>query len=327
MGEKGKLARIVNPILTPVTHPLLPNASAPGQLSVKQIHQCLSEIGDLPAKKFYVVGEPISHSRSPALHNTGYKELGLPHEMFRFETSDAAKIHKELLSDPNFGGAAITIPLKIDMLKYVDELSNSGKVIGAINTIYPIGKGKFAGTNTDWLGIVNSFIRNSAPAKISSGNGLIIGGGGTSRAALYALHSMGCKKIYMLNRTASKLLDIKKDFPASYNVEVLESLEQIETVADVKLAVSTVPGNLEIDSGLLTKIKAVLAKGGKESFLIEAAYKPLVTAVMKLAKDEFHWNVIPGREMLVNQGVVQFGLFTGFDAPYKPIYDAVVSDN
>ncbi|ODV86635.1 hypothetical protein CANARDRAFT_174709 [[Candida] arabinofermentans NRRL YB-2248] len=327
MRELGQFSRVFNKILTPVTHPSLPNASAPGQLSVKQINEASTLIGNNPSKKFYVVGEPIKHSRSPIMHQTAYKELGLPHTFELFETSDAKKVHDELLTDKSFGGCAITIPLKVDMMQYCSELSNSAKIIGAINTLTPIiSQGKFRGDNTDWLGITNALMRNGSPSKIQ-GNGLVIGGGGTSRAAVYALHEMGCSKIYMLNRTASKLQTIKEHFPESYNIEILESLESIQAIESITLAVSTVPGNNEISEEYLTKIKAVLGKGTESKFLIEAAYKPLITTIMKLANEEFGWTVVPGREMLINQGVFQFNIFTGFYPPFKTIFDAVVIYN
>lgn len=325
MRKLGQLSRIVNPFLTPVTHELLPNSSAPGQLSIKKINESLSMIGELDAKQFYVVGTPISHSRSPILHGTGYEILGLPFTFERFETDDASKVYQYLAKDSTFGGCAITIPLKMDMIKYADELSESAKIIGAINTFYPIGDDKFYGTNTDWIGITESFKRNGVSGDIS--NGLIIGGGGTSRAAVYALKKMGCTTIYMINRSVGKLNEIKKSFPEEYNIIVLESEEDISKINNISLAVSTVPANVDIEESFISKIKLLLSKGNSENkYLIEAAYKPLITPLMKIAKDEFNWNVIPGREMLVNQGIAQFTEFCGIKPPYEEIFDAVTRE-
>lgn len=326
MRRLGQLSRIVNPLLTPVTHPLLPNSSAPGQLSIQQIHEGLSLIGEIKPKKFYVVGSPISHSRSPILHETGYEILGLPYTFERFETSDASKVYNEIVKDENFGGCAITIPLKIDMIKYATELSESAKIIGAINTFYPIGENKYYATNTDWIGITESFKRNGVNGKVE--NGLIIGGGGTSRAAIYALKQMGCKNIYMLNRTVSKLEEIKKSFSSEeFNIIILNDEESISQVSKIDLIVSTIPANVEISGDFIKNIKSVLAKGNESNkYLIEAAYKPLVTPIMKLASEEFKWNVIPGREMLVNQGIAQFKEFCGIEPPYDEIFEAVTSE-
>lgn len=326
MGRLGQLSRTLNPLLTPITHALLPNSAAPGQLSIQQINQSLGMIGEIKPLKFFVVGKPISHSRSPALHNAGYKALGLPYELERYETSDEFTVYKKVMQRPDFGGCCVTIPLKIEMKQFVSEFSESAKVIGAINTVWPAEEtGKFQATNTDWIGIRDSFIRNEAPSRVN-GNGLIIGGGGTSRAAVYALHQMNCQKIYMVNRTNKKLQEIKAHFPAEYNIVIVSSVEEAAAIEPVTLAVCTVPANVDLDQGLKDKIGAVLDHGDtKEKFLIEAAYKPLETEVMKLAKSK-GWYTIPGREMLVNQGVAQFELFTGIRPPYQQVFDAVLNE-
>lgn len=325
MRRLGQLSRIVNPLLTPVTHNLLPNSAAPGQLSIHQINVALTQIGALSPKQFFIVGTPISHSRSPVLHSAGYDVFGLPHVFQKFETDDADKVFNEVTKLPDFGGCAITIPLKIDMLKYADELSESGKAIGAINTLYPLPNGKLYGTNTDWIGITESFKRNGVSGKVK--NGLVLGGGGTSRAAVYALHKMGCETIYLLNRTSSKLDEIKASFPGDYNIVVLHNSDEASQIKDVELVVSTVPANVEIDPKLAENIKIALSNTveGKK-YLIEAAYKPLVTPLMKLAEAEFNFTVIPGREMLVNQGIAQFQEFNGITPPFEEIFNAVTDE-
>lgn len=278
-----------------------------------------------------MTGKPIGHSRSPILHNTGYKLLGLPYEFERFETDDLKQVYENLLSNENFGGCAVTIPLKLDIMEYLSELTPAAKLIGAVNTVTPLGDGKFQGDNTDWKGITESLYRNGIP-KINSSKdlyGAIVGGGGTARAAVYALKQMGCLKIYMANRTASKLYEIKSSFPLDFNIEVLESDEQIAQIETISIIVSTVPADKPIDTGLLTKIEVLLSKGVPCSFtpsLLEAAYKPRVTPIMKLANEKYNWNVVPGAEMLVNQGVEQFRKWTGFTAPYDEIYNAVTAD-
>lgn len=334
-GEKGKLSRVLNNRMTPVTSPLLGAVSAKGQLTVGEINSAYSEIGGFTKKQFTVVGSPISHSRSPQLHNSGYKALNLPYEFDRFEAADAKTVYDELMSKPEFGGLAVTMPLKLDIMNYLSELSDAASIIGAVNTVTPIEgqPGKFRGDNTDWYGITNSFIRHGVP---SIGNseicGLVVGGGGTSRAAAYALNHIGCKKIYMVNRTASKLHDIKSLLPADFNIEVLETVEQVEAAEPVSLIVSCVPADRPLDPELLNKLERMLhhgiqhKKGGFNPTLLDAAYKPRVTPIMRIAEEKFEWTVVPGVEMLVNQGLLQFRIHTGFTPPFKVVYDAVVHD-
>ncbi|KAG2733052.1 hypothetical protein G9P44_004042 [Scheffersomyces stipitis] len=336
VGEKGKLSRVLNPRLTPVTHAKIPAESGnEGALDVAQINKAYTDIGGLSEKHFWIVGNPVGHSRSPNLHNAGYKKLNLPYVFDRFETSDAGEAFQKLIKeDKNFGGLAVTMPLKVDIMKYTDKLSDSAQVIGAVNTVIELEgeQGKYLGDNTDWVGISESFVRDGIPnLENVNVNGLVVGGGGTSRAAVYALHQLGCKKIYMLNRTVSKIQEIQKNFPAEYNIEILDSVEAVEAAQPISLIVSCIPADKPIDEQLLNKLERVLYVGGEAKIggftpsLLEASYKPRVTPIMKIASEKYEWNVIPGVEMLVNQGITQFQLHTGFVAPYDVVHDAVVN--
>ena len=329
MTEKGKISRVLNTVLTPVTSSLLPSASAPGQLTLAEINNLFHKFGGLPAKQFLVIGSPIGHSRSPILHNTGYKLLGLPHNFDKFETDDVEQVKKEVLSRPDLGGLAVTIPLKIQIIKYMDELTEAAKTIGAVNTVIPLGDNKFRGDNTDWLGIKKSLTSNGVPNSVHGTSGLIIGAGGTSRAAVYALKHLKCDKIYMINRTSEKLHDVKSNFPEEYNIVVVESAEQLDAINDeISVAVSCVPADKPLDSELLNKLERFLAKGtgSLKPTLLDAAYKPTVTPVMRIARDKYYWNIVPGAEMLVHQGVEQFSRWTHHKPPFKAIFEAVTNE-
>lgn len=327
-GECGKLSKVTNTLFTPVSHADL----TPEPFTVYQANTLYGEIGGYKSLKFWICGEPVSHSRSPPLHTAGYQKLGLPYKFARFETSDASKVFKTLVEDvDDFGGLAITMPLKLDMMKYATTLSVAAKTIGAINTLIK-SEGGYYGDNTDWLGIKNSFVRDGVPNITNMPvTGLVIGGGGTSRAGVYALHNMGCKKIYMINRTVSKIIDIKNKFPADYNIEILETIDDVHAADAISLIVSCIPADRPLDDSILEKASVIL-KAGIDSkvgdftpSLVDAAYKPRVTPMMQLAHDKFGWKVIRGVEMLVNQGVEQFEVFTGIKPPYNAIHDAVLA--
>lgn len=331
MGEIGKVSRVLNPVLTPITSEHLPNSSAPGQLTLAQINRIFASMGGITSQKFFVVGNPVSHSRSPVLHNTGYELTGLPHHFDRFET-DSAQVVKEKLLDgePALGGLAVTIPLKLDIMKYMSQVTDAAKIIGAMNTVIPLGGHQFRGDNTDWIGIKQSLTSNGVPEKVSNIAGLVIGAGGTSRAAIYSLHNLGCSKIFVINRTVSKSTELKNSFPQDYNVVAVETTQQIDNSNEsIGIAVSCVPADKDLDPDLLAKLERFLHKGNRDSFvptLLEAAYKPNVTPVMKLAHDKYQWQVIPGRELLVHQGVAQFKIWTGVKAPFQEIFETVTKD-
>lgn len=113
MGVQGQLSRVLNPVLSPVTHPLMPGRAAPGQLTFAEIQSAMHLIGQSPRRKFCLFGTPIAHSKSPLLHNTGFQLLGLPHEYGRHETPTVDQSVVDFIRSPDFGGASVTIPHKV----------------------------------------------------------------------------------------------------------------------------------------------------------------------------------------------------------------------
>jgi pentafunctional AROM polypeptide len=330
MGDKGQLSRILNGFMTPVSHPALPFKAAPGQLSATEIRRGLSLMGEIKAKKFAIFGSPVSASRSPPLHNTLFAEMGLPHEYTRLETTNVEDV-KDFIHASDFGGASVTIPLKLDIMPLLDEVAQEAEIIGAVNTIVPVDNGdkapRLVGYNTDWQGMVNS-LRN---AGIYGSNGtesaVVVGGGGTARAAIFTLHHMGFSPIYVVGRSASKLEGMVATFPTTYNIRIVDNHAQLDTVPQV--AIGTIPADRPIDPGMRETLchmfqraqeidGKVIGKSVDEQsprVLLEMAYKPSVTALMQLASDA-GWKTIPGLEVLVGQGVEQFIHWTGISPLY-----------
>ncbi|KAK7979820.1 hypothetical protein PG989_012277 [Apiospora arundinis] len=334
MGTAGKLTRIMNGFLTPVSHPDLPFKAAPGQLSAAEIRAGLALVGELETKQFYLFGKPISASRSPALHNALFHKTGLPHSYQRHETDDAASV-KDIIRSPDFGGASVTIPLKLDIMKLIDDVTDSAKTIGAINTIVPgpspDGKGvRLVGTNTDWMGIAYTLRDADVGIKDKSKptSAMVVGSGGTTRAAVFALHSLGYSPIYLVARNTEVAEKIRSEFPADYNLEIPNGdASQVQGVPAV--VISTIPADRPIDASIEPLIKEVLERTPKkdepngEHVLLDMAYKPRVTPLMELAKP-CGWKTIPGLEVLCSQGYYQFQLWTGITPLFKDVRDAVL---
>ncbi|KUJ22954.1 Shikimate dehydrogenase [Mollisia scopiformis] len=325
MGTLGKLSRILNGFMTPVSHPALPFKAAPGQLSAAEIRQGLSLLGEIEPKLFYLFGKPISASRSPALHNTLFAQSGLPHEYSRFQTDVATDV-VEIIRSPEFGGASVTIPLKLDIIPLLDDITDAAKCIGAVNTIVPVvgepgRRPRLIGENTDWLGMTHS-LNSAAYTTVSSGSpgsGLVIGGGGTARAAIYALQSLGHSPIYIVSRTPSKLSVMIATFPAEFNILSLTQVEAAEKIEDVpRVAIGTIPADKPIEQNMREVLAALLrhpkADTSQQRTLLEMAYKPSQTALMQMAKDA-GWVTVPGLEVLSAQGWYQVSLFATIDSP------------
>ncbi|OXV11240.1 hypothetical protein Egran_00997 [Elaphomyces granulatus] len=337
MGNKGQLSRILNGFMTPVSHPRLPFKAAPGQLSASEIRKGLSLIGEVEPKKFAIFGKPIGASRSPALHNHLFAETGLPHNYGFLETDNAQDV-REFIRSPDFGGASVTIPLKIDIIPLLDEIAPEAKVIGAVNTIIPLSENKdqparLIGRNTDWKGIVHCLRKAGARRSPGDSSALVIGGGGTARGAIYALHSMGYNPICILGRSSTKIKNMAATFPASYHIQLISESTKVESIP--RVAIGTIPGDQPIDPNIREILcrmfdhtqevdKGSGQEGKPPRVLLEMAYKPDITPLMQLASDA-GWTTVPGLEALVGQGVYQFQNWTGILPVYEQARAVVMS--
>lgn len=339
MGDNGQLSRILNGFMTPVSHPSLPFKAAPGQLSASEIRKGLSLMGEIKAKKFAIFGCPVSASRSPVLQNTLFAQMGLPHEYSRLETTNVEDV-KDFIRSPDFGGASVTIPLKLDIVPLLDEVAQEAEIIGAINTIVPVDNGedkpaRLVGYNTDWQGMVLSLRNAGVNDAAGDSSAAVVGGGGTARAAIYALHSMGYSPIYIFGRSPAKLQGMVSSFPSSYNIRVVEESAKLDTVPNV--AIGTIPGDKPIDPAMRETLchlfdrteeadpDRVKSIDKSPRVLLEMAYKPAVTPLMQLASDS-GWDTVPGLEALVGQGVFQFKHWTDISPPYNDARVRIQSD-
>ena len=130
------------------------------------------------------------------------------------------------------------------MIPLLDTLSHAGRIIGAINTVVPVTKAdgeiELYGDNTDWIGIQRAILGRSIRKWTTSDVGLIIGAGGTARAAIYALHQLGLGKILIYNRTHETAKTVIAGFPISFNIHVVEDLKDLEKESPA-IVVGTVP--------------------------------------------------------------------------------------
>jgi hypothetical protein len=163
--------------------------------------QQLAESGTPPGHelKYYLLGSPVNHSPSPQLHNAGFGACSLRHTYTARETSSVDGL-SELLQAPRFGGASVTIPLKVDIVPLLDRLSDEATAIGAVNTIVRTTGGDLVGDNTDWLGILRPVkaalqrrrLHQEGPdVQDKTGIALVVGAGGTARAAAFAARELG----------------------------------------------------------------------------------------------------------------------------------------
>jgi len=325
MGREGQKSRIENGFLTPVSHPALPFKAAPGQLSAAEIRTALTLHGVIKPREFFLCGKPITQSKSPAMHNTAFSATSLPYTYSLLETDNISDL-EPMLDSSEFGGASITIPLKLDIIEHLDTISEDARTIGAVNTIIadPSRRSRkrsghhLTGRNTDWQGMTKVLETAGAQPGIGQ-SGLVIGGGGTARAAIYTLHAMHYSPIYVLGRSPSNIQSLIEDFPKEYNLKSLNTNNEAKNIPQLPIiAIGTIPGDKPIDPGMHRVLEYIFSRSN-DGVLLEMAYKPAVTPLMELAKT---WLAIPGLEILAGQGLYQFELWTGITPVFEMLRKA-----
>jgi shikimate 5-dehydrogenase len=202
---------------------------------------------------FYISGAMVSYSLSPAMHGAAYKVCGMPHD-YRINQTSSIDAFLRLTNDPNFGGSATNQPLRMDAVTHLSAISYHAHAIGSVNTVIPLRampsstpqvlalqgtqprrSGQCValyGDNTDWTGIMTSIRRNASPRNAvqpSRTTGLIIGAGGMARSAIYALIRLGCRQIFIFNRTLANAVAVADHFnawakPLGYDTPVVKVL-------------------------------------------------------------------------------------------------------
>lgn len=262
--------------------------------------------------KYGIIGHNIGYSVSPAMHNSAFLSLELPHT---FELIDLEKVDDffigTLWNSEKFRGCSVTIPHKQNVMPYVDRLSDAAREIGSVNTLLKEvkkeGEGfEVYGDNTDWIGMRTPLSRSSQ----EGGLALILGGGGTARAAAYAARSLGLT-IFYYNRTPEKVVELANTFGG----KVLQNLEEEGLLAHalkqgklLNVVISTLPANVgfELPGWIISR----------KPTIFDVNYKPYHTKLL-IQAEGMGCEVVRGSEMLWEQGVGQFELWTGETAPYE----------
>lgn len=160
-----------------------------------------------------LIGNPVEHSRSPKMHNGAFAALGLDHiyELWQTEDDEVA-VRVASIREQGIGGANVTVPHKQAVMPYLDEVSETARRIGAVNTIIPRGD-RLIGDNTDAYGFTAS-IAEKYPAFVPE-RAVVLGAGGASRAVIVALQQMGASEVLIANRTRSRADDLAAELGAA----------------------------------------------------------------------------------------------------------------
>ncbi|KAK5065348.1 hypothetical protein LTR84_001186 [Exophiala bonariae] len=332
-GSAGRTSVCFNPVLSSVQE--APSSSG---LTIKQAQAAVYSSFILPEKKFTILGKSVNYSLSPAFHNAAYAACGLPHSYGLLQSDDFAVIHS-LLEDAQCGGITVSLPFKTQALKILDSISSEALEIGAVNTIVvhrknietDVQKIELEGFNTDHIGIRVCIERNISPANLvrESSTALVIGAGGMARAAIYACRTLGLTRICVFNRTEERARELTAYYNAKgMKLRVLDSLS------------ATWPADMRQPTVVISCIPAH-SIGGQEphrinipdhwlesrsgGVFVEVAYRPLETILIKQmqARSASGWIIVDGLDVLVEQGIAQYEIFTGRPAPVHVMRRAV----
>ena len=270
-------------------------------------------------RRAYVLGHPIAHSLSPALHRAAYAYLGEANlEYDRRDTlpDDLPAIMRGVRNPagteeaPYIAGLSVTMPLKTAVIQYCDELSETARVTGAVNTVYPRGE-RVLGDNTDVIGIVNALLHAGLKPNPERDEPAVIGGGATAISALTALHQLGYRRASVYARSLHKLGSVQE---AADRLGVqLSTVALAEFPAEQKArrhnpVISTLPARAADDWAPQLADPAG-ASATHQPVLLDVAYNPW-PSVLASAWEASGGAVVSGLEMLLYQAVEQVLLFT-----------------
>ncbi|WP_163101871.1 shikimate dehydrogenase [Peribacillus alkalitolerans] len=259
-------------------------------------------------KQLYgVIGDPINHSMSPAMHNSAFSALGMdayyhPFHVRPSELTDAIKGLKAL----NIKGFNVTVPHKTTIIPLLDEIDPLAAAIGAVNTVVN-RDGKLVGFNTDGLGFVSALLHEMGNLINPECKVLIVGSGGAARAIYYTLLSEGWNRVDICNRTIQRAWDLIKECPIEGKSIALDMLEAQENLDKYDLIIQTTSIGM---SPLTNESPIDLEKLKSNSVVCDIIYNPLETEFLTKASQKGS-KTQNGIGMFVYQGALAFELWTG----------------
>ena len=324
MGEAGKWTRILNLAHGAfMTYAALESGkeTASGQISAQDLIETY-RVKELDEKTeiYGIVGNPVSHSLSPFIHNTAFKFHNRNAVFVPFEVKNLdAFVTKFLRAETreielNFKGFSVTIPHKQAIIKHLDETDETAKAIGAVNTV-KIADGKLYGFNTDAHGFIEPL--KMAFGDLENARIGILGNGGAARAAVYSLRNAGAEVI-VYARNSEKAKNLGDEF----QVEIKELNNYNLAFDSVDVLVNATPlgtrGSLETET-------PVLAEQMKNVHLAyDLVYNPSETRFLREAKNA-GVPTLGGLSMLIAQAVAQFKIWTNLDAPTEEMRQIALS--
>jgi shikimate dehydrogenase len=258
-----------------------------------------------------VLGHPISHSKSPALHLAAYAKLGADIGYTAIDVTEESlpAFMASVRAEPGWRGLSVTMPLKKAMVREVDEVRGVAQVLGVINTVVFEAEGESVrrvGYNTDVAGIVNA-LRNAGAVEAPAA--VVLGGGGTAAAAVAALRELGAPSVAVYVRDTGRAAEARVAASGlGMEITVRPMTEAVAALAGADVVISTLPPRAA--DGMAADLEALGATTG--GVLLDVAYDPWPSRIAAVWESR-GGTVVAGLEMLLYQAVEQVRYFTGRD--------------
>lgn len=255
-----------------------------------------------------LIGNPVKHSKSPQMHNALFAKLGLKYEYLAFNVA-AGELERAVtgLKAMNLAGANVTVPHKVDIIPYLDAISQEVVVIGAVNTI--VNKdGRLIGYNTDGAGYLQSLVAETE-IDLTDKRVLILGAGGAARAIAYTLGQEELAELTILNRDLDKAQALANNLSVNFplNIAIIDEINSYAPEADLIINTTTVGMTPHTDQTLVAR---ELIHAGQ--LVSDIVYNPQETRLLREAAEQGA-RTHGGLGMFINQGALAFAKWTGIE--------------
>jgi len=263
---------------------------------------------DSATSLFGLIGNPVAHSLGPLMHNRAFAAIGYNAVYMAFKVTDPDSAIRGIRA-LNFRGVSVTLPHKVAVMEYLDEVDETAARIGAVNTIVN-RQGRLIGYNTDCPGALEAL---RAQTTIQSKSVALIGAGGAARAIGFGLVAAG-GRVTILNRTTAKGERLAADLQAEFSPLNDWQPNRYE------ILINTTPIGMHPDADAIPISKEALSE---DMVVMDIIYNPIKTCLLKAAEAK-NCRTINGVAMFVSQGAHQFELWTGQKAPVETMRQAVL---
>ena len=252
-----------------------------------------------------VIGNPISHSLSPKLHNYWLKRYDLPGSYTALKvTEDDLEMTIRSLPDRGFIGANVTLPHKVSVLQFAHHVTDRATLIGAANTLIFKEDGRIFADNTDGYGFLANLRQGAPDWDPKSGPAAILGAGGAARAIIVALADIGVPEILLSNRTRPKAEALRAEFGA--RIKVVDWVQAGTMLADPGIVINTTSLGMKG----APELRVPLDDLTPNTVVTDIVYTPLRTPLLQAAA-EIGCTTVDGLGMLLHQGVPGFERWFG----------------